>query len=794
MDPNWHLWDLSRWNDALVDIVFIKRPDSSSEILRIDATTKLLVSAVKAHAEDADAVRQCFLRSFPKTSAVLSTLFDASRQTGKWSSKDFNLPFFAQLYLTILVASADEETFSIGNFRNRLQKVLGLSFDIGHMLGGLPGLWKAAARWTRDTRRERVRRLIFPDPENEVIIGHSKRLAFPGFNDQNKLAALLAEHHIDAETPEYRIVEVVGGARRRFSKQFGEEFDIFLQLLNRGDRASAVRSPFWGAIVEIDWDVRTKSSRQRNTEFELELDPRDPYTSSLMLLACRQCEPGELWSVQKLAFPIGEMKYEIVKKAPSQKSLVDNLELPAGRLLLEGTSINYWLLRGWIGFCRDDAERWVASSSLSDADMLWLLVRDDRWARVDRALRAAGRTPNYVLGGVLSEHWYLAGPFRNNPGLREILPLALGDPDSFAPRLCPPRIRLVNALRLPEGILLVPRCSPSVVAYDAARISWVRKTAGQNLEPQWLNETGDGPRGFAFDDADMGTLPPSGEIEFRAYDMENDEIDRTSIFFVTGCVSRGLRRPSDLTSFLKVGDFGQLTPADTSDTDIRQAWHQPSSGSGKGFHPIVYGDHQMPSATYIAIEEIPNSWRHCLEILTAIFSRRAYVAAAEFVELVAKIWKMSGAAAWMRVEDLVENGFVQHLQHRRWRGSVFVGQSPQGLITDNTSPITFRITGIMPASVRLMLTRTVAAHGGVCRLIASNDLELIGAIDILVDRRETVSDICAACGLGEFLCRVSHDFRFPSWMDLLTARSETRRQQIPIYGASKNSGSSHLPR
>src|SRR5260370_9927550 len=184
----WRNWNLARWNEVLVDRVFTKRSETSSEIVRLDATPQLLISVVEVAAHDDQTVRDCFLNSFPKTRSGFAELFDFASQTRNWRHKDRGLPFFAQLYLTILVASADEETFTIGNFRDRLQKILGLDLAVGQTLNYLPKFWKAAARWTRETDRENVRRLVLPAPErNEVIIGHSKLLAFPSFSDQTKL-------------------------------------------------------------------------------------------------------------------------------------------------------------------------------------------------------------------------------------------------------------------------------------------------------------------------------------------------------------------------------------------------------------------------------------------------------------------------------------------------------------------------------------------------------------------------------------------------------------------------------
>ena len=424
---DWRQWTLRRWNDALVDIVFARRPDTPPEIVHIDATNRLLLEVTKSDPKDASDARQFFLNSFPRVRSDFSLLFDTSVQTRNWSAKDADLPFFAQLYLTILVASADQETFEIGNFRDRLQALLGFDLSVGRRLNDLPNLWKAAARWTEDTRRLNVRHLILPSPESEVIIGHSKRLAFPGFSDQTKLAKLLTNSNLDAGSPEKALISVVAKNRHRFSRRFGEEFDDFLRSLRRGDRLNAYRSPFWGAIVEINWEARAAKPRRRDGEFELELDPTDPYTANLVLVASGQADLGKPWKYKQLAFAVGQMKYQVIADDASNQLLLDQLRSNAGRQLLSGTRIFDWLSRGWIGFCRDDSERWVASSDLTRPGRLWLLVNDVRWRRVENALGTTTHRPDYMLKGIVSDGWVLAGPLKNTPGLRELLQKALGD-------------------------------------------------------------------------------------------------------------------------------------------------------------------------------------------------------------------------------------------------------------------------------------------------------------------------------------------------------------------------------
>jgi hypothetical protein len=773
MAEKWQRWTRRQWNDALVGVVFGKRPETPPEILRIDATNRFLFAAANAAPEDGTIARKLFLETFPSTRTEFSRLFDTTIQFRTWRSTDLELPFFAQLFLTILVASADEDTFEIGNFRTRLQLLLGFDVSVGHMLNNLPKLWKAAARWTRDTRRENVRRLVLPAPENEVIIGHSKRLAFPAFSDQTKLAKLMTEYGIDASSPEEQIVKAVGNNRNRFSTRFGEEFDEFLRFLRQGERVKAVRCPFWGAVAEINWEARTSKRISRDQEFDLELDVTDPYTGSLTLLARGDLVPTQSWRYQQLPVAVGAMKYAVIGHDRLKQSLLDALLSSSGSNLLAGTRISHWLSRGWIGFCRDDSDRWMASSDLTTSNTLWLLANKSQAVRIDHALRTSKRRPDYTLRGVVSDEWTLFGPLKNNPGLRELLQDVLNDPNSFASRLAAPRIRFIDALSLPEGVLFVPPFLPLVVAESATKIGWMPKSTSGDNSLRWLIEGAESSGSFMFPMTGLSDIPSAGEIEFRAYDEENEEFDRASIHVVTGCLSHSLKRPADETAFLKTGDLGQLIPNGAHALPPVLADRKHS----KLVYPIAYRENGSLGTKSVEVSKISESWLRCLEILTAIFVRRACIPAREFFEIVTKIWSSSLRTTWLRIDDMLENGLIERLYHRRWRGSVFVGRSPCAAFLPGTNHRTLRIAGLMPESVLRTLDHLAISRGATCRVISSDDLKVFGAIELEVQHEEVGLSILRDCNIEVCEPRSNHDF--VDWGRLLATQTEAIPRALP---------------
>ena len=172
--------------------------------------------------------------------------FRSSHQLEPWKPSAPDLPFFAQLYLSVMVAGADETTHDIGNFRARLAKMLDAPEAAHLQLDGLPVLWRAAAQWTHKTARRSTRRLVLPHPGHETLIGYSKRLAFPGFRDQKRLAELLRDRGLTAHSPAIRIIQAV--SRPSISSRVGSKKSLanFKALYRRSEHGRALGSPFWG--------------------------------------------------------------------------------------------------------------------------------------------------------------------------------------------------------------------------------------------------------------------------------------------------------------------------------------------------------------------------------------------------------------------------------------------------------------------------------------------------------------------------------------------------------------------
>ncbi len=289
-DPGarWRSWSKVEWNDALVDAVFRRRP-AGTIIRRIDTTQSWMARIAGANEAQGDAVRAAFLSMFQGFRLSARALFSPARLTRGWAPDSTQLPFFAELYLSLIVASADERTADLGRYRERLAELTGIGAGalVGHEL---PRLWQKAALWSTSTNAVDVARLVLPSPGNEAIIGIAKRLAFPGYLDQQRLATLIARTGLDDRAPVIELLAALHAELTGFSDHFQAEFREFRNRYQL-DPLDAARTPFWQALQEISW-ARGDLSKCTNGVLDLDLDPSDPHVARLTVLVTGTIGPA----------------------------------------------------------------------------------------------------------------------------------------------------------------------------------------------------------------------------------------------------------------------------------------------------------------------------------------------------------------------------------------------------------------------------------------------------------------------------------------------------------------------
>jgi hypothetical protein len=282
----WAEWSLSDWNCVLLRNVFFDKERLSFPITRINASEHFLAKCADAPECERDEVKSAFIKAFGNTEEKIRRCFSGTGDVPAFNKIDGQPNFFAMLYLTLLAASADDATYDIGNFRVRLPALLLPVVMECPNLRLLPEFWERLRKWSAKRARERgdCRRIELPNHGREIIIGISKRLAFPGFRDERALAKLMSDASVDGTSEYHQVDRAVSGRLSEFSANFKAEFDIFRKFVDAADLSGAYESDFWNAVRDISWEIR-KNVAESVGEFCLGLEWDDPIAPALYLLA-----------------------------------------------------------------------------------------------------------------------------------------------------------------------------------------------------------------------------------------------------------------------------------------------------------------------------------------------------------------------------------------------------------------------------------------------------------------------------------------------------------------------------
>ena len=239
---------LEEWNAELVKIVFLESSHTGSTLSRIDTTGRIFEQLAGPRSKE-DAKRSFLISFGKKASKIQDALKDESRLDILAQIKGYPT-YFAVLYLTLLAASADDETHDEGDFRVRFSVLLVFDKNKKFVFTELPGLWERLERWS--SKRQNCTRLILPRPsKHEKLIGYSKRIAFPCYKDEVLLRNILISNKLDNYSTFESVNKVVHQYISYFSKVFNQEFIEFRTLLSKAAIRQAYNSPFWGAVRDI---------------------------------------------------------------------------------------------------------------------------------------------------------------------------------------------------------------------------------------------------------------------------------------------------------------------------------------------------------------------------------------------------------------------------------------------------------------------------------------------------------------------------------------------------------------
>lgn len=761
---SWHGWKRSDWNDVLIRSVFDVGGPRVGPVRIIDVTPAFLASVVGEDPESGKDVRSSFVGAFHVGPRKARELFDVDVQLGSAPVRVDSAPsFFAQLYLSCIVASATEDTHDEGNFRRRLATILGLDVDLDYLSRhGLAWLWEALRDWSvaaSDAGRP-IRPLVLPDPGHETIIGYSKRLAFPSYRDQRRLARLIAEEDLSSDSPIERILTAVGSRAESFSRRFRREFRAFRTSVTSTD-SDATETAFWAAFESIYWTpAQKKASGKPHLKFVLTFSVPDPNLEVLITRVSDTLSGGG-WRVEPLPYDVEGCDGRVVGDGDTDDATLLRYFLAGGdfRGAFRGGYLQRMVGQGCVPFGHGESYPWVSVRSLPRTGDAWLLLRDDLVDEVIRGLSAAMSEARELdrirrIRIPTAGEWALVGPVRCGEGTRKLSGVTPFDRlDAFASIVTGSRLHVRQAIRLPDGTLFLKPRLPEVSCAVANEVAvYVGEQSPDRVLR--LRPLEDGFWRFPRWAAD--SLPVPGRFTIRA--IRNGA-------FADARVLRTIRTCSLLDEGYRFSagtyacetDAGQLAPLDELcegpiEEDVSVESIEGAAGRVTVRLPDLLPSVSRPAASEPEIEwspvrEVPGEWWDVLEVFLALTNLRANgFSWEEFVSIVRKGLSIDDQfAARIVAENLIQNRLVLRLVSTKSRGVSFFAYPP--FLSRSEEDTEIRIGGVLGRLRQTRLLEWAEARNQEVHVATLGRFEALGTIRITGAQPADAQDLAEHLGV-----------------------------------------------
>jgi hypothetical protein len=547
------------WNRVLLEAVFsADRGSGSVRIIR--ATDSFLAAAVSEPASTGSAIRKQFVDSLRCARRSARNFFDFDVQMRRWEAAPGPPPFFAQLYFSLLVASATEATHDEGDFRRRFCSMLGLPRG-DYVDRGLAELWRELELWTKkeSLSGRPVRALALPDPGHETIIGYSKRLAFPGFSDFGRLARVLHDADLTCDSPLHAILKCVGGRLQSFSVQFKDEYLRLRDIADRSPR-SVYMEPLWAAIEAASFEPAQTARRSRSRfAMDLSIDHFGSVNAHLFTDKHPAQSAGQDWRVLPASAAREGPAFTLV---PANDSSVLESILSGKRSarLLSRSPIGKLIEQGCLVFAPSDDSPWSWRPSLPMAGPVTILCRDEALALLKRVLSGSDSRSMRLLE---SPDWTLVETHDCGPIARSRSPLDGFDAfDSLRPGVTRQQLIFIRPIRLPDGILINRACRADVLAIDCDRVSLSNADESQKCNyPRELEPSGE-PYMFRLPAEPHSDVRPPARLVFTGWNGSNVFASGT-VVALPSVIDLPLTDDFDAASCLIESPLGQLVGSGT---------------------------------------------------------------------------------------------------------------------------------------------------------------------------------------------------------------------------------------
>lgn len=472
---HWKSWETIHWNDAIVRVIFLDESKLHIPVSRIDTTERFLVVCTgDAEARPAD-VKKSFVKSFGKTQPEIFSSFAWPGHVAP-RTRVLGLPVnFAALYLTLLAASADENSYSFGQFRDRFislfDPILAKAPDFQH----LPEHWNFVSQWAKKRAIETgdCRVLVLPEPPMyERLIGHSKRLAFPTFKDEVEMQKTISEKHLSKESGFEKVSRELASRQDKFSDNFKTELGEFHKLVTKAKRDDAYASPLWGAFLDISWEIETHNTKS-NGSYWIGINNNDPIEPQIFL---RSDSTGakllEKLVVRREGVSGAEREYDLFRKDESPWIPTTLMDLGAQSLQFKSTKLFRGLMGGSILVLPDKYGILTTQGQYIANGQVGLILDANNSKEIRRCAKHYNITiPNAAPIGSSELGWSVfVFPSLASDALRNLIRnIPDFDDRGIVAAWSPPRPTLKNGSWYGQSLFLNPTSIPSVMMSEAYR-------------------------------------------------------------------------------------------------------------------------------------------------------------------------------------------------------------------------------------------------------------------------------------------------------------------------------------
>ena len=737
----WQSWTLSDWNKALVEAVFFDRELLDQRITRIQASGEFLAECTGDRSCNAEAAQQAFISSFGTYSAAILQHFNWSRSIPARTSRSQRPEVFAALYLTLLAASADEDTYSEGNFRNRFVELLKPASVAAPTFSHLPQLWKHVEAWSRSRAKQHgdCRVLCLPDPGHESRIGHSKRLAFPAYRDEIHLQSLLQDRSLSSRSRFRDVASAIASHQHGFSPSFIEEFAVFRTLLARGKLEEAYNSPLWGAVQAITWDV-DKAAGQRVGGFCLGIEAADSGWPEFYLLTDERGRSSLGPAILCHDLPVStNYLYAAHLHSSAPWTPASLLGLAASRPRLSQARLWKHLGAGCAALLPGSHGGLSSDGSFYDGAPVCMLVHEKLGPCIRASIRHLGLKPAEGRAGGLFGAWSVL--FFSSLSLGSMERIAENLPESARQGLpgswSPPKISCTGGAWYGQSLLLNPASVP-LFGIPGADSGSFELSAGNAHASGRLEET-DG----------KFRIPPSALASPEADSMR---ISLSRAGEPLGEVRIPLARHVPMNPPLRLSDPGAWLADGAAG---RLAGLGQENGTGKHgaipvrmppLHPrFVHSGLTSDGGTESKdLDSIPEPLGWLCEALSLRLQRRQTLAFADLNSHLKPASSAAGVPYWTVRKLLFSAGWLIHLQKRN---------SPYPAVAPAPRTIAFhsmagdcyiaRIVGMLPASERAFIRTWLGPGEAAVRLAPAGGLPGIGAIQLQLASSARIAELAA---------------------------------------------------